>query len=405
MKEFLKGCKNMKHNEYTAGDLAKLTGVSYKTIRHYCDLGLLVPDHYEVNGYKIFGENAVATLQRILVLRYLKFSLQEIKEMITKESNQVFFEQQEKLLKAQLAHMEQVLKAVQEMKKLGEEERITQMVHIIHMTQQSEEIIKQYMESGNLKHRINIHAYSTSKVKWYDWVLQGLELNEGMKILEIGCGNAMLWKTIYQKLPDHLRILLTDRSTEMLEAAKNQLKDCESYLKEHDITIEYAIRDAENLQVDEKGFDRIIANHMLYHVSDEKRPQLIQTCAGLLKEEGMFYASTVGRTHMKQLFDLTAQLDKRIHMPSWMTKGFELENGAKQLEKAFHTVRIEEQENDLLVPDPQVVYEYIVSLPGNAKEILTERKEESMEYLRKKISPEHPYFIHKSTGAFRAYKK
>lgn len=82
---------------------------------------------------------------------------------------------------------------------------------VFHMTQQKEEVIKQYKERGNLEKRINIHAYSTSKTNCFQWVLDGLQLRSGMKILEIGCGNGMLWLTMHNKLPRDLQIVMTDR--------------------------------------------------------------------------------------------------------------------------------------------------------------------------------------------------
>lgn len=223
----------MEYKKYTTGELAKLTGVSYKTIRHYCEKGLLNPVQYKENGYKLFDHTSVETLQKILVLKYLHFPLPKIKTLLYEKSTKDYLVEQEKILKGQLTHMEQVLHAVQEVKKLGKEQYLDQMISIIHMTQNAEEIIKQYIEGDNLQKRINIHSYSTSKVNWYQWVLDGLHIEEGMKILEIGCGNGMFWKAISKQLPSHLRIILSDRSSEMVDEARNQLKSCESYVVSH----------------------------------------------------------------------------------------------------------------------------------------------------------------------------
>ena len=88
-----------------------------------------------------------------------------------------------------------------------------------------------------------------------------------------------------------------------------------------------------------------------------------------------------------------------------MTKNFELENGTEQLKRVFAKVMVTEQQNDLLVPSAQAVYDYIDSWPGNAKEKLEGRESEWMKYLKEKVSEEKPYFIHKSAGAFKAFKK
>ena len=390
---------------YTAGELAKLTGVSYKTIRHYQKIGLLKPDGYTEGGYRLFRKESVEILQRIIMLKYLNFSLEEIKEILEKEDTKETFSKQEKMLRAQMQHLEQVLSAVEKMQNVSEDEQWEQMLRIIRMTQQKEEIIRQYLEQDNLQKRINIHSYSTSKIDWFQWVFDGLQLKEGMKILEIGCGNGKLWATMHKQLPSHLRVILTDNSSDMLEAAKNELEKYKSLFEERNIQFLFVQKDAENFFIEEGDFDRVIANHMLYHVSDENRPLVLETCASLLKEDGMLYASTIGNTHMKELFQLIKEFDERTETPDWISAGFELENGKEQLERVFPVVHMEEMENDLLVPNPQAVFDYIQSLPGNIKEILKGKEKACMDFLKSKISGETPYFIHKSTGAFRAYRK
>lgn len=395
----------MKKEFYTAGELAKLTGVSYKTIRHYQQKGLLEPEKYTDGGYRLYGTKTVELLERILMLKYLDFSLDEIKKMLGEEDTKEALKKQEDLLRAQKEHIEQLLTAVEEMQKVREEEQWEKMLEMIRMTQQKEEIIKQYKESGNLQKRINIHVYSTAKTDWFQWVLNGLQLCSGMKILDIGCGNGMFWIAMRDKLPTDLEVIMTDNSEKMLQAAKSGITEYAEVYEAKRIQFSFLQRDAENFQIEEDEFDRIIANHMLYHVSNEKRGELLRKCAILLKKDGMFYASTVGQTHMQELFRLIEGFEPEIELPTWMSENFELENGGKQLEKVFSKVIMEEQENDLLVPDPQAIYDYVDSLPGKAREILQQKKSAWMKYLKSNISEDMPYFIHKSTGAFKAFKE
>lgn len=395
----------MKKEFYTAGELAKLTGVSYKTIRHYQQKGLLEPEKYTDGGYRLYGTKTVELLERILMLKYLDFSLDEIKKMLGEEDTKEALKKQEDLLRAQKEHIEQLLIAVEEMQKVREEDQWEKMLEMIRMTQQKEEIIKQYKESGNLQKRINIHVYSTAKTDWFQWVLDGLQLRSGMKILDIGCGNGMFWIAMRDKLPTDLEVIMTDNSEKMLQAAKSGISEYAEVYEAKRVQFSFLQRDAENFQIEEDEFDRVIANHMLYHVSNEKRGELLRKCAILLKKDGMFYASTVGQTHMQELFRLIEGFEPEIELPTWMSENFELENGGKQLEKVFSKVIMEEQENDLLVPDPQAIYDYVDSLPGKAREILQQKKSAWMKYLKSNISEDMPYFIHKSTGAFKAFKE
>jgi len=392
-----------KKDLYTTGELAKLTGVSYKTIRHYYESGLLKPEKVEENKYKKFGQAAVEQLQKILMLKYLDFSLEEISEMLKKEEPAEAFAKQAELLRKRKEHLEHVLQAVEDIQKLEADNQWEKMLDIIRMTTQKEEIEKQYAGSDNLQKRINIHVYSTSKVPWFAWVLEGLELKPGMKILELGCGTGALWIQQRENLPEDLEILLTDSSEGMLESAREVLKPFKEYFAKKNICFRFQKLAAEDFVATEEKYDRIIANHMLYHVAGDKRPRLLENCAKSLKETGMFYASTVGRTHMREMFDLQKAFDSRMNPPGWFSEGFELENGGEQLQKAFAKVTVEEQQNDLLVPDAGVLYHYIESLPGSNGKIISERGEEFRKFLEKRVSPETPFFCHKSTGAFRAY--
>lgn len=384
---------------YTMGDVAHLSGVSYKTVRYYIEKGLLEPKKVGENGYRLFDNETLEKMQRILMLKYLNFSVDEIKKMLKNESL-ISFDEQEKMLLAEKDHIEQVLSAVREIQKLSEDEKWDKMLHIARITSQKEEIMKQYKENDNLQNRINIHKYSTSKQEWFDWLYERINLKQGMKVLELGCGNGKLWESVIEKLPENITIYLTDNSEGMLQEAKQRLVQYDSIYQKKNIQLYFQKLDAERDSISENGFDCIIANHMLYHISDKNRPDLLKKCREWLKDDGFFVASTVGETHFQELFGLVQNYNNKIQIPYWMKSGFTLENGKNQLEQVFVTVTMEEQKNDLLVPNPDAVYDYIWSLPGNAKEILKKDSDNLKKLLYKQISEDKPFFIHKSTGVF-----
>ena len=67
---------------YTIGQLAELAGISTKTLRVYEHKGLLLPERNEENGYRIYGEEAVAILEKIQLMKYLDFSLDQIADFL-----------------------------------------------------------------------------------------------------------------------------------------------------------------------------------------------------------------------------------------------------------------------------------------------------------------------------------
>lgn len=68
--------------EYTVNKLAKLSGVSSRTLRYYDEIGLLKPARINSSGYRIYGEKEVDLLQQILFYRELEVSLEDIMNII-----------------------------------------------------------------------------------------------------------------------------------------------------------------------------------------------------------------------------------------------------------------------------------------------------------------------------------
>ena len=64
------------------GELARLTGVSTKTIRYYEDIGLLPPPEREPNGYRDYDEEAVGRLRFIRDAQATGLTLTEISSIL-----------------------------------------------------------------------------------------------------------------------------------------------------------------------------------------------------------------------------------------------------------------------------------------------------------------------------------
>jgi predicted transcriptional regulator YdeE/DNA-binding transcriptional MerR regulator len=65
------------------GEFSKISQVSIKTLRYYDSLGLLKPAHIDrFSGYRYYDLTQLLTLNRILALKDLDFSLEQIKELI-----------------------------------------------------------------------------------------------------------------------------------------------------------------------------------------------------------------------------------------------------------------------------------------------------------------------------------
>jgi len=68
---------------YTVLRLARLAGVSPRTLRYYDQIGLLKPGATSGAGYRLYGPTEIDRLQQILFYRELGFSLDEIRRILS----------------------------------------------------------------------------------------------------------------------------------------------------------------------------------------------------------------------------------------------------------------------------------------------------------------------------------
>lgn len=79
--------KERRENDtYTIHQLARLAGVSTRTLRYYDQCGLLPPRAVRANGYRIYGQQEVDRLQQILFYRELGMELSQIGRILDSES-------------------------------------------------------------------------------------------------------------------------------------------------------------------------------------------------------------------------------------------------------------------------------------------------------------------------------
>ena len=67
---------------YQSRQFAQKASVSVRTLRFYDKMGLLSPSQYTQSGYRLYTNADLLTLQNILALKFLGFSLEEIRMLL-----------------------------------------------------------------------------------------------------------------------------------------------------------------------------------------------------------------------------------------------------------------------------------------------------------------------------------
>jgi DNA-binding transcriptional MerR regulator len=288
---------------YTAGIFAKKAGITLKTIHHYHKEGLLCPSGYNDAGYRLYSDEDFQKLQKILTLKFIGFSLEEIKELIKsdylKNNVRESLNLQMDIIDEKVNHLILVKKAINEAELMMDSESSldwTKFTNIIKIINTEKIWLNQYKNATNLSTRISLHdLFSTNKYGWHKWFYDQLGLCEDMTVLELGCGNASLWLRNIDRIPKNCKITLTDISEGMLEDARRNLGD---YSKKFNLNQV----DAQNIPYEDHSFDVVIADHIFYHISDKQKA--LSEIKRVLKVDGCLYLSTIGKNHLIELREL-----------------------------------------------------------------------------------------------------
>ena len=399
---------------FTTGEFAKKAGVTIRTLRYYDKIGLLVPSSHNELGHRLYSKEDFGKLQKILTLKFIGLSLEDIANIMKYDLNHKDFKKsleiQKEIMKKKIKHIQSIIKAIDEAADtidFNKEMDWDKFINIISAINSDKNWAQQYENASNLRARIAIHElFSTNKEGWMSWFfkelkqgLSNLDLKQpNIKILELGCGDASLWNKNFNHIPSNWEITLTDFSDGMLKDAKKNLGEKRSRFN-------FKIVNAENIPFEEESFNVVIANHMLYHVPNINKA--LKEINKVLKSAGILFASTVGKNHMKEIREIISTFDiYSLTSESWeSTDSFQLENGFKIVSKYFNMVELKRYKDNLKVTDPVYILDYIFSMPGNNEVSLSSKDLKKIyNYLEDNINAKGNIYITKDTGYFKGKK-
>ena len=101
--------------DMTVGRLARLAGVTVRTLHHYDEIGLLHPSGRSASGYRLYSAQDRERLQELLFYRELGFGLDEIGRVMADPAYDrgAALREHRELLRAELAAKRAMLDAVE----------------------------------------------------------------------------------------------------------------------------------------------------------------------------------------------------------------------------------------------------------------------------------------------------
>lgn len=380
-------------NYYKTGQFAKLANVSERTIRYYDKIGLLKPSFVMENGYRQYSDLDLLKLQKILSLKHLGFSIEEIFPMVMDNTDlKESFDLQIDLIEDKMSHLQSLKDAL---KRASQAPDLSwnMILSLVQLSNEETNIIEQYKNAKNLNDRIRLHEkYSTNKQGWFNWLFEKIDFSKVNRLLEIGCGNGKLWQENKIDLRNR-EIFLSDISEGMVEEVRNKLGS----------DFNCIVVNAEKIPFKDAYFDTIIANHVLFYLNDLN--QGLKEIDRVLKPNGVFYCSTYGKEHMKEITELVQNFDSHINLSNHSLYDiFGLENGEAILKKYFSNVQRLEYPDSLEITESKPLIDYIMSCHGNQNEILGPRLNEFKEYIEFILNKNDKIVVTKQAGLFIGHK-
>ncbi|MUK88246.1 MerR family transcriptional regulator [Ornithinibacillus sp. L9] len=175
---------------YTIGKLSKNTGVTVRTLDYYDEIGLINPSSKTDGGHRLYNEDDVMRLERVLALKYMGFSLEQIKDIVNSSTStwQQSIQQQLEMIRREqerLKMLEQALTGVSFSIEFEGEINWSIIFNIIQLYQQDVEDIfqqyKDYLNNDEMRKIIEMDA-QMSKEDMKEWMEAISDIKNNLEI-------------------------------------------------------------------------------------------------------------------------------------------------------------------------------------------------------------------------------
>ena len=164
-------------SKYTTGELAKLCGVTVRTVQYYDTRGILVPSELTEGGRRLYSEDDLKRMKVICFLRELDLPIDAISQLLSEEHPEkvisLLIEQQEKALSEEISEKEEKLEKLRELKSglKGKEEFSLESIGDIAVLMESKKNLKR-MRRTMILTGIPVSALQVFSVVF--WIVRGV---------------------------------------------------------------------------------------------------------------------------------------------------------------------------------------------------------------------------------------
>lgn len=153
---------------YRTGEFARRARVSVRTLRYYDQAGLLPPSGRTRAGHRLYSDADLATLEQILALKFLGFSLAQIRGYLRggPEDLRAALDRQRAMLLERREQLDAVVRAIDRLRALPEDgqpalEALTEIMEVVQMERKDDWVSKYFTpEQRRAMEELSRDAYS-----------------------------------------------------------------------------------------------------------------------------------------------------------------------------------------------------------------------------------------------------
>lgn len=285
-------------DKMTSGEIAKKAGISQKAVRLYDEKGLLKPSDYSEGNYRLYDNESLLVLEKIIALKQIGFSLEEIRDnLIGSKNTDILVTLQEQI-------------AMMEAKRYELERAITRIQAVIARSNGEPdwddvaEILKS-MQSDQKSDDGHFFALDHTKeeLDWYVKIFRSLQINEGERVLDLGCGYAKVWRNNWECIPENVYIDAYDLRGSWADDFEKYIEDNGDYLANgSEINLWFSDLEEETTWTEinrHSKYSMILAHYLTYELKDAEA--VIARASGMLTKDGFMSLNTFGNMQESRL--------------------------------------------------------------------------------------------------------
>ena len=386
----------------TSGEIAKKTGVSQKTVRLYDEKGLLKPSGYSEGNYRLYDRSALAVLEKIIALKQIGFSLEEIHDNLSAEKDVDITEvltRQLKILETRRYEIEKAIASINSVLLRQSEpdwDSVAEIVKLMQRTQKADEA-----HYWALAHNVG--------EDWYRKIYRSLELQQNMRVLDLGCGYGKLWCNNWTEIPDGVTVAGYDLRGSWADGFENYVAQNREMLSKS-VKVNLHFEDVEEDKTWENigkrgGYDLVVIHYLLEYLKN--RETLLERVAKVLTTGGMcsVNGANINREHafwQKVFAKLQLNVDFLTEREAKSRKN--REEFREVALKYFSKVENTTLSSVMRYTDANELFAYLLDRYPEAKKYLTEKEAVLKEYFVSEIKQKGAFLLPKSTDFQHCYK-